>query len=113
MIQTMQQLIQQYVTNIHDIYGSHLRQIILYGSYARGDFRPDSDIDIMILLDLSDIDIKKYRHQLSDMTFDFNMDYDVDIKPIAKSEEHYRKWVDNYPFYSNVNREGVRLYVAA
>lgn len=90
-----------------------MRQIILYGSYARGDFRPDSDIDIMILLDLSDIDIKKYRHQLSDMTFDFNMDYDVDIKPIAKSEEHYRKWVDNYPFYSNVNREGVRLYVAA
>lgn len=113
MPQTMQQLIQQYVSNIHDIYGSHLRQIILYGSYARGDFRPDSDIDIMILLDLSDIDIKKYRHQLSDMTFDFNMDYDVDIKPIAKSEEHYRKWVHNYPFYSNVNREGVRLYVAA
>lgn len=113
MPQTMQQLIQQYVSNIHDIYGSHLRQIILYGSYARGDFRPDSDVDIMILLDLSDIDIKKYRHQLSDMTFDFNMDYDVDIKPIAKSEEHYRKWVDNYPFYSNVNREGVRLYVAA
>ena len=113
MPQTMQQLIQQYVSNIHDIYGSHLRQIILYGSYARGDFRPNSDIDIMILLDLSDIDIKKYRHQLSDMTFDFNMDYDVDIKPIAKSEEHYRKWVDNYPFYSNVNREGVRLYVAA
>lgn len=109
----MQQLIQQYVSNIHDIYGSHLRQIILYGSYARGDFHPDSDIDIMILLDLSDIDIKKYRHQLSDMTFDFNMDYDVDIKPIAKNEEHYRKWVDNYPFYSNVNREGVRLYVAA
>lgn len=90
-----------------------MRQIILYGSYARGDFHPDSDIDIMILLDLSDIDIKKYRYQLSDMTFDFNMDYDVDIKPIAKSEEHYRKWVDNYPFYFNVNREGVRLYVAA
>ncbi len=113
MPQTMQQLIQLYVSNIHDIYGSHLRQIILYGSYARGDFRPDSDIDIMILLDLSDIDIKRYRHQLSNMTFDFNMDYDVDIKPIAKNEEHYRKWVDNYPFYSNVNREGVRLYVAA
>ncbi len=113
MPQTMQQLMQQYVSNIHDIYGSHLRQIILYGSYARGDFCVDSDVDIMILLDLSDMDIKKYRHQLSDMTFDFNMDYDVDIKPIAKSEKHYHKWVDNYPFYSNIDREGVRLYVAA
>ena len=111
MIQTMQQLIQQYVSNIHDIYGSYLRQIILYGSYARGDFRPDSDVDIMILLDLSDMDIKKYRHQLSNMTFDFNMDYDVNIKPIAKSEEHYRKWVASYPFYSNIAKEGVELWL--
>ena len=34
------------------------------------------------------------------------MDHDMDIKPIAKSEEHYQKWVENYPFYANVNRDG-------
>lgn len=87
-----------------------MKQIILYGSYARGDFRPDSDIDIMILLDLSDMDIKKYRHQLSDMTFDFNMDFDVEIKSIAKSEEYYRKWMASYPFYSNIANEGNVLW---
>ena len=54
MPENMQNLIKQYVNEIKQIYGTHLRQIILYGSYARGDFRPDSDIDIMILLDLSD-----------------------------------------------------------
>lgn len=36
----------------------------------------------------------------------------MDIKPIAKSEEHYQKWVENYPFYANVNRDGVTLYAA-
>lgn len=36
----------------------------------------------------------------------------MDIKPIAKSEEHYQKWVENYSFYANVNRDGVILYVA-
>ena len=87
--------------------------MILYGSYARGDYRDDSDIDIMILLDISDMEIKNYRHQLSDLTFDFNMDYDMDIKPIAKSEKHFVKWVQNYPFYANINREGVVLYGAA
>ena len=56
--------------------------------------------------------VKGYRHQLSDMTFDFNMDHDMDIKPIAKSGEHYQKWVENYPFYANVNRDGVTLYAA-
>lgn len=113
MQRTIQELMQQYVSNVRDIYGSHLRQVILYGSYARNEFNSESDIDIMILLNLSDMDIKKYRRRLSDMTFDFNMDYDVDIKPIAKNEEHYLKWVGNYPFYSNVDRDGVMLYAAS
>ena len=101
-----------YISEIKKIYGTHLSKIILYGSYARGDFRPDSDVDIMILLDLSDLDLKKYSKELSYMTYDFNLDNDIDIKPIAKSESHFKKWVVNYPFYENVNKEGVVLYGA-
>lgn len=112
MQQTMRDLLQQYVNEIRKIYGVHLKQVILYGSYARGDFREDSDVDIMILLDMSDMETKAYFEQLMDMTFDFNMEYDMDIKPIAKSEVHFRRWVVNYPFYANVNREGVMLYGA-
>lgn len=106
-------LVGQYIVEIKKIYGSHLKQVILYGSYARGDYTADSDIDIMILLDISDMEIKNYRHQLSEMTYDFNMDYELDIKPIAKNETHFNKWLLNYPFYANVNKEGVKLYGAA
>ena len=38
---------------------SHVRQIILYGSYARGDFRPDSDVDIMILVEIKEAGKRK------------------------------------------------------
>ena len=86
--------------------------MILYGSYARGDFRPDSDVDIMILLEMSDLELKEYSQQLSYMTYDFNLDNDIDIKPIAKSEAHFRKWIVNYPFYANIHSEGVVLYGA-
>ena len=109
----LKKLMEKYVEEIRKIYGSHLRKVILYGSYARGDFHPDSDIDIMILLDITDLDLKEYGTKLSYMTFDFNLDHDLDIKPIAKSEEHFKKWLDNYPFYANINREGVVLYGAA
>jgi predicted nucleotidyltransferase len=110
---TMRELINQYIDEIKKIYGEHLRKVILYGSYARGDFNEDSDIDIMILLDMSEMDLKAYSQQLSYMTYDYNMDNDLDIKPIAKSEKFFNKWVDNYPFYNNVNNEGIVLYGAA
>lgn len=107
MPKAMYNLIGQYIEEIKKIYGSHVRQIILYGSYAKGDFRTDSDIDIMILVDMSDIELKSYGEKLSYMTYDFNLDHDIDIKPIAKSEEIFNKWVVNYPFYSNIHKEGL------
>ena len=67
----------------------------------------------MILLDLSDLELKAYGQQLSYMTYDFNMDHDLDIKPIEKSEAHFNKWIVNYPFYANIHREGGVLYGAA
>ena len=102
MPKAMYNLIGQYIEEIKKIYGSHVRQIILYGSYAKGDFRTDSDIEL-----------KSYGEKLSYMTYDFNLDHDIDIKPIAKSEEIFNKWVVNYPFYSNIHKEGVILYGAA
>lgn len=113
MLQTMKGMLDQYVTEIKKIYGPYLRKVILYGSYARGDFRPDSDVDIMILVDISDLELKEYSQQLSYMTYDFKLDNDLDIKPIAKSEEHFERWMINYPFYANIHKEGMVLYGAA
>ena len=106
-------ILKQMVEVYRSVYGSEIVKVVLYGSYARGDNQADSDIDIMILLDLSDIDIKQYRHELSGETFDFNMDHGLDIKPIAKSQQHFQNWVDVYPFYANVKKEGVKLFDAA
>lgn len=113
MPQTMQSLIELYITEIKKIYGMHLRKVILFGSYARGDSRPDSDVDIMILLDMSNADLKAYSQQLSYMTYDFNLDNNLDIKPVVQSEDHFKKWVVHYPFYANINKEGVVLYGTA
>lgn len=107
---SINELLTHYVDGVRNIYGEYLETVILYGSYARGDFRDDSDIDLMILVDLTDMEIEGYRHQLSGFTYDFNELNDLDIKPIAKSSAHFQKWLSVYPFYANVQREGVALY---
>ena len=55
----MQKLISEYVRAVRKIYGHHLKQVILYGSYARGDYTKDSDVDLMLLVDLDDAYRKK------------------------------------------------------
>ena len=109
----LQTVTQSVIQATLELLADKIYKIILYGSYARGDFDLESDVDIMILLDMSDLELKAYAQQLSYMTYDFNMDNDLDIKPIAKSETHFKKWIVNYPFYSNVHKEGVVLYGAA
>lgn len=108
----MRELLKEYVQKICKIYGKSLAAVILYGSYARGDFRPDSDVDIMILVNLTEEEIQNSRERISDVTYDFNMEHDVEVMPIVKAVEHFRYWLPVYPFYQNVNQEGVSLYVA-
>lgn len=112
MSESLMRLLNRYVEDIRHIYGDSLRSVILYGSYARGDFRPDSDIDIMILVDLSDNEIRQKGIALSDVTFDYNFDNDVTIMPIVKNAAHFNQWLRAYPFYNTVRREGIDLYAA-
>lgn len=108
-----QSILTDYVSKIQKIYGSHLKSVILYGSYARGDFTPDSDIDIMILVDLKEKEINSYFDQLSELGFQYNIDYGIWIMPIVKNADHFRYWMYAYPFYKNVHSEGVTVYEAA
>ena len=103
----MYNLIGQYIEEIKKIYGSHVRQIILYGSYARGDFRPDSDIDIMILVKMSDEEIRLVKNDIYDLAFEFEINTGIEFSPIIKNEDQYEYWIDTLPFYRNVRDEGV------
>ena len=110
MPQTIQGLIEQYVSEIKKIYGTHLRQIILYGSYARGDYGPDSDLDIMILLDCPKEKMKEYRDLFIDESSRIGLEYDVLVAVVLREKGDFADKISYYPFYQNVEREGVELY---
>ena len=104
-------IIHEFTIQVNKLLSSRIKKIILYGSYARGDFNENSDIDIMILTDLTDEEIIEYRDKVSDIAFDieFNNKFDIMLSPLIKNIDKFNYWLQALPFYMNVQKEGVVL----
>ena len=102
-------IIDEFVKGVNEILGDRVKKIILYGSYARGDYDKSSDIDIMILTDLNDNEILEYREKILDYAYDieWNNNFDIVVSPLIKNIDKYNKRIDVIPFYMNIQREGV------
>lgn len=102
-------IIKQFVKEVKSLLGNRVKQVILYGSYARGDYNKSSDIDIMILTDLMPEEIEDYREYISNIVFEIQIKHDIYISPIIKNIDNYNLKSEFVPFYMNVQREGVKL----
>ena len=106
----LEKILNEYAVKINNILGKNLNQVILYGSYARGDYDNSSDIDVMILVeDMSDEEISNIRERISSLAFDISLENDIIISTIIKNKEHFDRWVEVVPFYQNVKKEGVLI----
>ncbi|MCI8346073.1 MAG: nucleotidyltransferase domain-containing protein [Clostridia bacterium] len=104
-------IIDEFVTQVNKLLGNRIKKIILYGSYARGDYNESSDIDIMILTDLSDDEMYSYFVKISDIAYDIEEthNFNIQLSPLVKNINKFNYWLEVLPFYINVKREGVVL----
>ena len=100
----------EYVTEINNIFGDKLKKVILYGSYARGDFDDYSDIDVMILVDMPNDEIETKWEEVINLKCEIDNKYYVYLSSIVKDINQFNKWLSVLPFYKNVNSEGVVWY---
>lgn len=107
MLKQVEDLLGMYRNKLETVSQHHIVKVILFGSYARGDFKEDSDIDILILVDLKDF--KECEEKIFDLTYDFNLEHDTEIMPIIQNVEHFDYWKNAYMFYRNISREGVAI----
>jgi uncharacterized protein len=82
--------------------------VFLYGSYARGDNKENSDIDLLVLVDkdmISYSDEVKIKYPLYDLEFETGKI----ISPLVISRKDWETRHSITPFYLNVKREGIQL----
>lgn len=87
--------------------GKDVLVLKLFGSQARGDFRSDSDIDVLIVLrSLS----RKKKDFIMDLTTKILLEYGVDISPIIYSQKEFN-YYSRLPsvFLQILKREAVQL----
>ncbi len=82
--------------------------IILYGSYARGDYNEDSDIDVLILVDKDKV-TRDDENKITYPLFDLEFGTGVPISPVVYSRNYWQNGHKVTPFYENVKREGIAL----
>lgn len=79
--------------------------LILFGSYARGDFHEQSDLDLLVLIDKEEIsreDQKRIKYPLYDIEFETG----TIISPIVFTKKDWENKHRKTPFYENVSKEG-------
>ncbi len=97
-------ILEEFKTELRRLYGARLKDIILYGSYARGDARDESDIDVMVVLHDAVMPGREIDRMI-DVITDINLKYGVLLAVVPVSEEKFLRV--NSPLLLNVRREGI------
>ena len=89
--------------------GELLEAVVLYGSYARGDYDDESDVDIMVRVICAKDQLGRYRHILSDVASELSLAYDVTVSVSIVDTETFHRYRRFLPYFENVEREGIKI----
>ncbi|HOD42974.1 MAG TPA: nucleotidyltransferase domain-containing protein [Candidatus Wallbacteria bacterium] len=92
---------------LETIYGPRLKKLILFGSHARGDARPDSDVDFLAVLDgnFGEVDLCLEKSRISERVYELSLKYEKTIAVIPVSEDRYNN--SRLMYLSNAREEGI------
>jgi predicted nucleotidyltransferase len=105
--QNIQRSIAELKKRLQKHFGSEL-EFYLFGSVARNNYEPDSDIDILVLVP-GKVDTS-LKEDIIDLAYDVELEYDVVFGIVVRSKEF---WISEkaaaMPFHQSVQKEAVRI----
>lgn len=105
----LNRILQILVDAYQSIYGTDIVKIVLYGSYARGDYEKDSDIDVVAIVKGERIQLQEELKKVWDVSSDLEIEYGTIVSPTVIPFEEYEKYKNDLPYYRNIQNEGVEL----
>lgn len=106
MPQKIKPLLKKLKLGLKQIYSKQFKKAYLFGSYARGDYDVDSDIDVLIVLS----DFQRYGDELrrtSELIGNLSLVYETTVSVIFSRESEWK--TDNLPLLINIRADGVAV----
>lgn len=100
-------MLREFKATLQTLYGNRLNEVILYGSYARGDYDDESDVDLMILLNDNQVDTYAEIRKIMIVETGFLLKYGLLISPLPISSEKYRVSIGGV--YQEARKEGLSV----
>ena len=103
----IQQLSKELKQSLTELYGEKLADLILFGSYARGDFHGESDVDFMVVLKDNDIKFGEEIIRMGDISNNIALKYNISIS--AKPTTVQKIQHSDLFFYKNIRKDGIKI----
>lgn len=91
------------------VYGDALVKIMMYGSYARGDFDAESDIDLVAIVRGERQALQRELKKVWDISSELELEYETIVSPTVIPYDEYEQYREDLPYYRNIEREGVAV----
>lgn len=102
---SLAQVVSQLREGLKELYGDRFRDLLLYGSYARGDFREWSDVDLLLLLD-GPVDTIEEIHRIQPIKWPLSLANTVLLTVLPVSYQSFQQ--GETIFLRTVQREAVK-----
>jgi len=99
-------ILREFKADLKKLYGNKLKDIILYGSYARVEENEDSDIDLAIILRGNILPLKEID-RMTEIACDIDLKYDTLLSIHPVSEDDFNSLMT--PLSVNIRDEGIQV----
>ena len=94
-----------FAKQVREVYGSSLKRVLVYGSYARGDYSESSDIDIVAIVKGERLPLQEKLKKVWDDSAEIGLENDVIVSPMVIPYEEFQKYRTTLPYYRNIEME--------
>lgn len=110
---TVLDALHRFARALEQTYGARLRRILVFGSRARNEAAPDSDIDVAVVVESMSGRRYDERMLMTDLAYEIRLDTGRDIQawPLTLAEWEGVEPHPNPPFLANIKRDAVEIEV--